>query len=209
MLSSSTQYSFPAFFTRPKEPANFFALGHTFIRVSSLLLAGFLVACAARQTLAGTSRLGQLSNLITESKVFPETENMAEGNAAFNDFVAAAGPVRGVGALGYIPPAQTGPPPRPAYGRTPGDYGRGYEGMNSVPGDFWHRESDFRNRNYTTRHTSPAIYATPPQLPSLPRDGRVIEPYDPVLPKPPLPGDSAPPARVRPVAPGAASSKNN
>ncbi len=119
-----------------------------------------------------------------------------------SSLVTAAGPVRGVGALGRTPSPQSAPPPRPAYGGTPGDYGRGYEGMSPTPGDFWHRESDFRDRNYTIRQGSPPAYATPPQPPVGGGGGRVIDPYDPTLPKPPLPGDSDPAGRVvRPPAP--------
>ena len=137
-----------------------------------------------------------------------ETGGAASGDASLDGFVTAAGPVRGVGALGATPPAPSSPP-RPAYGGTPGDYARGYEGMSPTPGDPWHRESDFLDRNYTTRHGSPPAYASPPQPPVGGGGGRVIEPYDPILPKPPLPGDSDPPARVRPVAPGSTPSKTN
>lgn len=112
-------------------------------------------------------------------------------------FTVAAGPIRGVGSLGASPPVQSAPPPRPAYGGTPGDYARGYEGTTPTP-DPWHRESDFRDRNYILRHSSPPAYATPPHPPAGGGGGRVIEPYDPTLPKPPLPGDSDPAGRVVP-----------
>ena len=112
-------------------------------------------------------------------------------------FTVAAGPIRGVGSLGASPPVQSAPPPRPAYGGTPGDYARGYEGTTPTP-DPWHRESDFRDRNYILRHSSPPAYATPSQPPVGGGGGRVIEPYDPILPKPPLPGDSDPAGRVVP-----------
>ena len=112
-------------------------------------------------------------------------------------FTVAAGPIRGVGSLGASPPAQSAPPPRPAYGGTPGDYARGYEGTTPTP-DPWHRESDFRDRNYILRHSPPPAYAAPSQPPVGGGGERVIEPYDPILPKPPLPGDSDPAGRVVP-----------
>lgn len=131
-------------------------------------------------------------------------ETATRDQSLVNGLVLAAGPVRGIGALGPGPPAQPAPPPRPAYGGTPGDYARGYEGMSPTPGDFWHRESDFRARDYTTRHGPPPAYAAPSRPPVGGKGERVIEPYDPLLPRPPLPGDSDPPVRVIPVAPGAA-----
>lgn len=116
---------------------------------------------------------------------------------SLSGFVTAAGPVRGVGALGPSAPAPSAPP-RSAYGGTPGDYARGYEGMSPVPRDFWHRETDFNDRNYTSRHTPPPAYATPPQPPVTGGSGPVIRPYDPILPKPPLPGDVGPLGIPRP-----------
>ena len=121
----------------------------------------------------------------------------AAGNIPADELMIAAGPIRGVGSLGASPPVRSAPPPRPAYGGTPGDYARGYEGTTPTP-DPWHRESDFRDRNYMLRHSSPPAYATPPQPPVGGGGGRVIEPYDPILPKPPLPGDSDPAGRVVP-----------
>ena len=152
---------------------------------------------ALQSPLTGTGRMA-----------YAGTGSPTREGSSLNGFVTAAGPVRGVGALGATPPAPSSPP-RPAYGGTPGDYARGYEGMSPTPGDPWHRESDFLDRNYTTRHGSPPAYATPPQPPAGGGGGRVIEPYDPILPKPPLPGDSDPPARVRPVAPGSTPSGND
>ncbi len=119
------------------------------------------------------------------------------GDVSADGLTVAAGPIRGVGSLGASPPVQSAPPPRPAYGGTPGDYARGYEGTTPTP-DPWHRESDFRDRNYILRHSSPPAFAAPPQPPVGGGGDRVITPYDPTLPKPPLPGDSAPAGRVVP-----------
>ena len=206
MLSSSAQCPRSACFEQAKEPARVSAMTRAYIGVLLLpLLTGFLVVCAAKQAPATASRQGPPPASQRGSMMCLK---LSQSNKALKGFVTAAGPVRGVGALGHGPPAQAAPPPRPAYGGAPGDYARGYEGMNPMPGDFWHRESDFRARNYTTRHGPPPIYAAPPQSPPGGGGGRVIEPYDPILPKPPLPGDSDPPARVRPVAPKTAPSKN-
>jgi hypothetical protein len=117
--------------------------------------------------------------------------------AYINGSMVTAGPVRGVGALGPAPPPQSAPP-RPAYGASPGDYARGYEGMSPIPGDPWHREADLHDPGYRSRHAPPPVYATPPQVPARRDDGPIIEPYNPTLPKPPLPGDSDPPGRTKP-----------
>jgi hypothetical protein len=108
----------------------------------------------------------------------------------------AAGPARGVGALGPGPPPPASPP-RPAYGASPGDFARGYEGMSPIPGDPWHREADFRDSGYRLRHGPPPAFAAPPQVPVRRDGGPVMAPYNPTLPKPPLPGDSDPPGRTR------------
>ena len=127
----------------------------------------------------------------------PDSRAAGANGIPADGFTVAAGPIRGVGSLGASPPVRSAPPPRPAYGGTPGDYARGYEGTTPTP-DPWHRESDFRDRNYILRHSSPPAYATPSQPPVGGGGGRVIEPYDPILPKPPLPGDSDPAGRVVP-----------
>lgn len=71
----------------------------------------------------------------------------------------AATTVRGVGSLGYGAPAAPAPPGRNTYG-TPGGYVRGYEG--SAPNDFWHRDSDFNQRDYQFKYGQQPNYATPP-----------------------------------------------
>lgn len=118
-----------------------------------------------------------------------------------NDFVTAAGPIQGVGTLGYGS-SMPAVPPRSSYGNTPGDYARGYEGNSPVPGDPWHREADMRARDYQLKNSPPAQVATPPA-----ETGRVVGPPDtaptPSLPKPPLPGDTDMPA----VSPGPAPSR--
>ena len=75
---------------------------------------------------------------------------------------AAGGGIGGVPGMGYGSPAPASPPPS-SYGGTPGDYGRGYEYGN--PNDTWHRESDFRARDYMTKHGQPPQYASPPSVP--------------------------------------------
>lgn len=98
----------------------------------------------------------------------------------------AAGTVKGVGTLGYGAPAPATPPPS-SYGNAPGDYRRGYEGPSPTPGDPWHREGDFKARDYQFRHGPQPGYAEPPQ-PAAPPAG-LPSPEYPSLPKPPLPGD--------------------
>jgi hypothetical protein len=132
----------------------------------SILFGRFSSACAAKRLPAGTD-----SALRTEK--FPPLP------------VVAAGSVRGVGTLGYGSSARPAPPP-PAYGGTPGDYARGYEGLSPAHGDPWHRESDFKARDYLMRHGPQPDLAAPPRgsAPPLPAESRF-----PTLPKPPLPGD--------------------
>ena len=73
--------------------------------------------------------------------------------------LVAATSIGGSGALGFGQPAQGTPPGQSTYG-TPGGYARGYEGF--APNDFWHRDSDFRQRDYQFKHGPPPNYATPP-----------------------------------------------
>jgi hypothetical protein len=85
--------------------------------------------------------------------VAPETPPFAPG------VMVAASTISGTSALGFGPsptPAQSG---QSTYG-TPGGYARGYEGWG--PNDFWHRDSDFRQRDYQFKHGPPPQYATPP-----------------------------------------------
>lgn len=108
---------------------------------------------------------------------------------AFYGQTFAAGSIKGVGAMGYGAPAPASPP-RPTYGNTPGDYQRGYEGHR--PGlDPWHREADFKARNYQLRYGPQPQIASPPPGVSVPGGP---EPGLPTLPKPPLPGDRDMPA---------------
>lgn len=71
----------------------------------------------------------------------------------------AASTVKGLGALGFGNPAAPAPPGRDTYG-TPGGYVRGYEG--AAPNDFWHRDSDFYQRDYQFKYGPQPNYATPP-----------------------------------------------
>ncbi len=72
--------------------------------------------------------------------------------------LVAASSIGGTGALGFGTPAQPAPPGN-TYG-TPGGYARGYEG--SAPNDFWHRDSDFYQRDYQFKYGPQPNYATPP-----------------------------------------------
>lgn len=73
--------------------------------------------------------------------------------------LVAATTIGGTGRLGFGTPAAPSPPGRDTYG-TPGGYVRGYEG--TAPGDFWHRDSDFYQRDYQFKHGPQPNYATPP-----------------------------------------------
>ncbi len=113
------------------------------------------------------------------------TRNSPAADASGLDIVTAAGPVRGVDTFGFGAPAPAAPPPS-GYGSSPRDFERGYEGISPVPGDIWHRETDFRARDYMQRNSPPPPGATEPSVPL-----REIPPAPetPSLPKPPLPGD--------------------
>ncbi|MDR1947198.1 MAG: hypothetical protein LBQ51_08560 [Desulfovibrio sp.] len=75
------------------------------------------------------------------------------------DLYTAPGPVRGVGTLRPGPPM---PAARPgAYGNH-SDYLRGYVGNNPEPGDFWHRENDFKARDYLFKYGPQPEFASPP-----------------------------------------------
>jgi hypothetical protein len=71
----------------------------------------------------------------------------------------AASSIGGAGRLGFGIPAQPSPPGGSAYG-TQGGYARGYEGF--APNDFWHRDSDFHQRDYLFKYGPQPNYATPP-----------------------------------------------
>lgn len=73
--------------------------------------------------------------------------------------LVAASTIGGTGRLGFGAPAQPSPPGQSTYS-TPGGYARGYEG--SAPNDFWHRDSDFYQRDYMFKHGPQPNYATPP-----------------------------------------------
>ena len=115
-----------------------------------------------------------------------------------DDFVTAAGPMRGVDTLGYGA-SMPSVAPRSSYGTTPGDYARGYEGNS--PNDPWNREADMKARDYQLKNSPPAAVATPPAATGITVPPREPSP-SPSLPKPPLPGDTDMPA----ISPGPAPS---
>jgi hypothetical protein len=132
------------------------------------------------------SILFDLSSAVSAERLLTGTGSALRAEEFPPLLVVAAGSVRGVGTVGYGSSARPAPPP-PAYGGTPGDYGRGYEGLSPAHGDPWHRESDFKARDYLTRHGPPQPdSAVPPRgsTAPLPAESRF-----PALPKPPLPGD--------------------
>jgi hypothetical protein len=86
---------------------------------------------------------------------------------------AAAGPIRGVTTLPPAPPAPSTPPG--AYGARR-DFERGYVGNNPEPGDFWHRDNDFKARDYMFKHDPQPEFAAPPAPVSRPRPGGVTLP---------------------------------
>ena len=83
--------------------------------------------------------------------------------------MVAATSIGGTGALGFGTPAQPAPPGHSTYG-TPGGYARGYEGWGR--NDFWHRDSDFNQRDYQFKHGPQPQYATPPSGLSGSRSGQ-------------------------------------
>lgn len=74
--------------------------------------------------------------------------------------LVAASTIGGTGRLGFGAPTQGTPPGQSTYG-TPSGYARGYEGP-SGPGDFWHRDNDFYQRDYQFKNGPQPQYATPP-----------------------------------------------
>lgn len=74
--------------------------------------------------------------------------------------LVAATTIGGTSRLGVGSSAAPSPPGQNTYG-TPGGYVRGYEG--SAPGDVWHRDSDFYQRDYQFKHGPQPQYATPPK----------------------------------------------
>jgi hypothetical protein len=93
----------------------------------------------------------------------------------------AAGPIRGVTTLPPAPPAPSAPPG--AYG-TRRDFERGYVGNNPEPGDFWHRDNDFKAREYMFKYGPQPEFAAPPAPAARPRPGDVTLPetHEPRLP---------------------------
>jgi hypothetical protein len=135
-----------------------------------------------------------LARFAAVSPTFGSLALMADSGFTPDDLITAAGPIRGVGSLGYGAPAPAAPP-RPSYGGNPGDYARGYEG--TAPNDPWHREGDLKARDFQTRYGPQPESATPPASTARPYPVHSPAPA-PSLPKPPLPGDSDMPA----VSPG-------
>lgn len=116
---------------------------------------------------------------------------------------------RGVPALGAPKHMPHSPPP--AYGGSPRDYQRGYVG-HSPGSDPWHRDSDFKARDYQFRYGPPPQVSAPPPLPSrtspdirrtpslviprLPRESALPpDNTDIGAPRGGLRGQAAPPAR--------------
>ncbi|MDR2744204.1 MAG: hypothetical protein LBB66_03250 [Desulfovibrio sp.] len=79
--------------------------------------------------------------------------------AASSPVYLAAGPVRGLGTLRPLPPPRSAPPP--PYSGNPQDFHRGYAGNS--PNDPWHRDNDFKARDYQLRYGPQPEYAAPPQ----------------------------------------------
>ena len=73
-----------------------------------------------------------------------------------------SGGIGGVSTLGYGAPAPSAPP-APAYGGSPVDYAKGYEG--AAPNDTWGRQNDMLARDYMTKYGPQPQYATPPNVP--------------------------------------------
>jgi hypothetical protein len=93
----------------------------------------------------------------------------AQAKAASSPVYLAAGPVRGVGTLRPLPPLHSSPPS--AYSGNPQDFHRGYVGNG--PNDPWHRDNDFKARDYQFRYGPLPEYATPPGYldPAVPDSG--------------------------------------
>lgn len=150
-------------------------------------VAEYALVCrfAAIKPLPTLARLNDAAPDAVAAAAAPAPDDDAIYLAQLDDIVTAAGPIRGVGTMGYGSPAPASRPPS-SYGSTPGDYRRGYEGPSPSPGDPWNRESDFKARDYTTRHGPQPGFAAPPQSPQgTPSTPRAL----PALPRPPLPGD--------------------
>jgi hypothetical protein len=90
----------------------------------------------------------------------------------------AAGPIRGVTTLPPAPPAPPG-----TYGARR-DFERGYVGNNPEPGDFWHRDNDFKARDFMFKYGPQPEFAAPPAPAARLRPGDVTLPetHEPRLP---------------------------
>ncbi|MDL2315940.1 hypothetical protein LJC59_02540 [Desulfovibrio sp. OttesenSCG-928-A18] len=101
--------------------------------------------------------------------------------------ITAAGPIRGVGTMGY---GRSAAPARPAppYGGGQSDFTKGREGNASSPPDFFGREADLKARDFQLKYGPPPEYAIPPAAasPGVSRPPAAL----PSLPRPPLPGDN-------------------
>ena len=106
--------------------------------------------------------LADYTLVVRVTMVSPQGSRLSSSLNTRGMVAAAGGGIGGVPGMGYGSPGSSSPPPS-SYGGTPGDYGRGYEYGN--PNDTWHRESDFRARDYTTKHGQPPQYASPPSVP--------------------------------------------
>ncbi|MDR1490731.1 MAG: hypothetical protein LBS65_09690 [Desulfovibrio sp.] len=105
-----------------------------------------------------------LSLLFTALPILPGIQAKAGSSPVH----LAAGPVRGLGTLRPLPPLRASPPS--PYSNNPQDFHRGYVGNS--PNDPWHRDNDFKARDYQLRYGPQPEYAAPPRS------------YDPAAPGP-------------------------
>lgn len=145
-------------------------------------LAQYTLICRfAEASTDGLAAADKPENLVTASG----SDALPARSGSTGGILVAAELIRGVSRMGYGTPAR-GAPPRPAYGSSPYDYRRGYVG-NSPGNDPWHRDADFKARNYMLRHGPVPEDASPPA--SYPHQP-LKTPTLPSTPKPPLPGDN-------------------
>ncbi|MDL2267634.1 hypothetical protein LJC46_06570 [Desulfovibrio sp. OttesenSCG-928-G15] len=168
-------------------------------------LAEYTLICRfAEASTDGLAALSKPADLVTASG--NKARSLHSDNSG--TILVAAELIRGVSRMGYGA-ASRAAPPRPTYGSSPYDYRRGYVGNSPYPGDPWHRDADFKARNYMLRHGPAPEDASPPaQYPHQP----LKTPRLPSTPKPPLPGDNdygpTAPRSYRGVRPGSGLSPN-